>query len=110
VQLQGELGKFRSAGIGVVAITYDAPALQQKFIERYSITYPVLSDVGAATMSALRILDPGHPPGDRGYGVPYTGVFVVDRNGRIAGKVFLEGVTRRVDADGVLAYAEQVLR
>ena len=101
--------KFRSAGIGVVAITYDAPALQRKFIERYAITYPVLSDVDAETMSQLGILDPSYPPGDRNYGVPYTGVFVVDRTGKIVGKLFLEGVTKRVDADGVLAYAEQSL-
>ena len=47
--------------------------------------------------------------GDSAYGVPHPGVFIVDANGTIVGKVFVEGYERRVDADGVLAAAQAVL-
>ena len=100
---------FTDAGIGVVVITYDAPPLQHAFVEHNAITYPLLSDVRAATMKSLGVLDPEYPPGDQYYGVAYPGVLIVDRDMKIAGKVFLEGVTKRVDADGVLSYAQQVL-
>ena len=41
VQLQGNLKPFEDAGIGVVALTYDVPELQQPFIDKFSITYPM---------------------------------------------------------------------
>jgi peroxiredoxin len=110
VQLQGHLEQFRQAGIGVVVLTYDSPALQQKFIDKFSITYPMLSDVEATSVKNLRILNTEYQPGDSNYGIPYPGVFVVNRAHQIVGKVFLEGYQKRVDADGVLAYAQRVLQ
>lgn len=109
MQLQGHLKQFRSAGIGVVALTYDSPAFQNKFVERFSIGYPLLSDVDATSVGNLGILDTDYKPGDSAYGVPYPGVFVVDAGKKIVGKVFIEGYSTRVDADGVLAYAQERL-
>ena len=109
MQLQSRIQRFTEAGIGVVAITYDAPALQRAFVGRNAITYPILSDIGAVTMKRLDVLDPSYPPGDDNYGVPYPGVFIVDLQHRIVGKVFLKGFQKRVDADGVLAFAQEVL-
>ena len=40
----------------MVAITYDAPELQQTFVAAASIGYPFISDIDAATMQALGIL------------------------------------------------------
>jgi hypothetical protein len=37
-------------------------------------------------------------------------VFVLNNQGKIVGKVFLEEYSARVDADGTLAYAQEVLR
>jgi peroxiredoxin len=110
VQLQSRLQGFEDAGIGVAALTYDAPALQQKFIDKFGITYPVLSDVDATSIDQLGVLDADYKPGDEAYGVPYPGVFIIDRDGVIVGKLFLTGFERRVDADGVLAAAKDALR
>lgn len=110
MQLQGETAKFDEAGIGVVALTYDAPDLQRKFIEKFRITYPVLSDVEATSMKNLGILNTEYEPGDSSYGIPYPGVFVVKPDGTIAGKVFIEGYEKRIDAASLLAYAKEVLR
>jgi len=90
-------------------MTYDSPALQQKFIDKFSITYPMLSDIDATSMKSLGILNTEYEPGDRGYGIPYPGIFVLNRAGQIVGKIFVEGYSTRVSADGVLAYANDVL-
>ena len=110
MQLQGHLEQFRRAGIGVVVLTYDSPALQRKFIDRFSISYPMLSDVEATSVRNLGVLNTEYEPGDLNYGIPYPGVFVVNPAHQIVGKVFLERYQTRVDADGVLAYAQRVLR
>ena len=109
MQLQEQIDTFREAGLGVVAMTYDAPALQQAFVSRHGITYPMLSDVDATSVRALGILNTDYQPGDSAYGIPYPGVFVVDRDGVIRAKVFVEAYSTRVDAEGVLRLARDTL-
>ena len=109
MQLQSELHNYQQAGIGVLALTYDSPELQQAFVRHYGITYPLASDIAATSMRQLGVLNADYKPGDDSYGIPYPGVFVVSRDGRIAGKVFLKGYSTRVHAAGVLAYARTVL-
>lgn len=109
MQLQEHLESFRQAGIGLVAITYDSPELQQAFIDRVGLQYPLISDIGAATMTALGILNSKYAPGDANYGIPYPGIFVVDPGGTIVGKLFLEDYTIRVDAAAVVEFATQQL-
>jgi len=110
VQLQSRIQGFEQAGIGVAVLSYDAPALQQKFIDKHAITYPLLSDVAATSIGALGVLDAEYKPGDSAYGVAYPGVFIVNRDGVIVGKVFVKGFEHRVDADGVLAAAQAALQ
>ena len=110
MQLQSRLESFQQAGIGVVALTYDSPELQQKFIDRFAITYPLLSDIEATSITNLGIVNTDYAPGDSNYGVPYPGVFVLNTKQQIVGKIFVDGYTTRVDADGVLAFAQSVLQ
>jgi peroxiredoxin len=109
VQLQEQIDGFREAGLGVVGLTYDAPAQQQAFIDRFGIDYPMLSDIDAASVRALGILNTDYQPGDSAYGIPYPGVYVVDGDGIIRAKVFVEGYATRVDAAGVLRLAREAL-
>jgi peroxiredoxin len=109
VQLQEHLESFRAAGIGVVAMTYDAEPLQQDFVDRFGIGYPLLSDVEAESVRALGILNTDHEPGDAAYGIPYPGAFILDPDMRIRGKVFVEAYEQRVDAAGTLAAAREAL-
>ncbi|MFT4614205.1 MAG: peroxiredoxin [Bacteroidia bacterium] len=109
VQLQNHLTDFTKAGIGVVALTYDAPELQQAFIDKNGIAYPFLSDVDAATVKALGILNEDHEPGDGAYGVPHPGVFIVNPDLEIVGKIFVDGYQKRVTAESVLASAKALL-
>ena len=109
VQLQENLEAFEESGIAVVALTYDAPELQAAFINEHGITYPFLSDIDAASVKNLGILNPDYEPGDGAYGIPWPGIFVVNANREIVGKIFLEPYSLRVDAAGVLRYAREQL-
>lgn len=109
MQLQEQIEGYRQAGLGVVAITYDTPELQQVFIDRAGIEYPLLSDIDTATFTALGILNRDYEPGDGAYGIPYPGVLVLDRGERVRAKVFVEGYETRVKAENVLDTAKQAL-
>jgi peroxiredoxin len=109
VQLQEALPAFEEADIGVVAMTYDSPEHQKQFIDRFGITIPLLSDVDAATFQILGILNTDYAPDHSSYGIPWPGIFVIDRDMTIVGKVFVDEYDTRVDASGVLTYAQRVL-
>jgi peroxiredoxin len=109
LQLQAHKAAFDEAGIGLVAITYDPPALQQAFIDQHGITIPVLSDIDALTFKTLGILNPDYGPGDPHYGIPAPGMIVIAPNGKVAGKLFLEAYSTRVEAGAALQFARSVL-
>jgi peroxiredoxin len=109
VQLQSSLQAFQKAGITVVALTYDAPQLQQAFVDKNQIAYPFLSDIDASTVKALGILNEDYKPGDGSYGIPYPGIFIVAPDLKIVGKIFVDGYEKRVSAAAVLAYATDLL-
>lgn len=109
VQLQENINAFNEAGIAVVALTYDAPELQQEFVDKNGISYPLLSDIDATSILALDILNAEYEPGDGAYGIPYPGIYVVNPDMEIVGKIFVEGYKTRVDAQAVLGYAQERL-
>lgn len=110
VQLQSTLQAFHDAGIGVVGLTYDNPTLQQAFIDKNHIEYPFLSDIDANTVKALGILDEKYQPGDSSYGIPRPGIFILDNDLVIVGKIFVNGYEKRVGAEFVLKYARDLLQ
>lgn len=109
IQLQENKAGFDAAGIGMVAITYDEPVLQQAFIDEFDITIPLLSDEDALSFKTLGILNDDYAPGDFQYGIPHPGMIVIDKNGRVVGKLFLEAYSSRVDSAAALAFAKASL-
>lgn len=109
IQLQENKAGFDAAGIGMVVITYDKPDVQQVFIDEFQITIPVLSDSDALTFKTLGILNTDYAPGDFQYGIAHPGIIVVDRDGRVVGKLFLEDYSSRVDSAAALAFAKTAL-
>ncbi len=109
IQLQQQRPGFEAAGIGLVAMTYDAPQLQQAFIDRHGITIALLSDTDGLSFKTLGILNEQYRRGDSEYGIPHPGMIVVDPQGVVAGKLFLEDYSVRVDAAAALAFSRQVL-
>ncbi len=60
-------------------------------------------------MVALGILNEQNEPGEPAYGIPHPGVFVVNLDNEIVGKVFIDSFRERVDGEGTLRYALEVL-
>ena len=60
-------------------------------------------------MTALGILNEQYEPGEPAYGIPHPGVFVVNTDNQIVGKIFIESFRERVDGEGTLRYALDVL-
>lgn len=109
LELQAHKAEFDAAGIGLVAITYDPPELQQAFIERHDISIPLLSDIDALTFKTLGILNPDYKPGHPHHGIPTPGMIVIAPDGTVAGKLFLEAYSTRVEAGAALQFAREVL-
>jgi len=109
IQLQENKAAFDAAGIGLVAVTYDDPQLQQAFIEKFGITIPILSDVNALTFKTLGILNADYASGDFQYGIPHPGMIVIDPDGKVVGKQFLEAYSVRVDSAVVLEFVRTSL-
>jgi len=109
IQLQEHKADFEAAGIGMVGITYDAPKLQQAFIDKHDITIPILSDIDALTFKTLGILNEQYQPGEMQYGIPHPGMIIIDTQGVVVGKLFLEAYSSRVDSAAALEFALDVL-
>jgi peroxiredoxin len=109
IQLQENAADFAAAGIGMVAITYDDPRLQQAFIDKHGITIPVLSDIEALSFKTLGILNEDYTAGDPQYGIPHPGMIVINPRGEVVGKLFLEAYSSRVDSAAALAFARTAL-
>jgi peroxiredoxin len=112
VELQGRVGELRKNGIGLAVISYDPPEILADFSKRQGITFPLLSDVGSATIKRYGILNTvieealgpnGKDPAvladlqryvtvtqasERFRGIPFPGTFVLDRRGRVTARFF----------------------
>ena len=100
VQLQHSLKEIEATGGRIVGISYDSVPILKRFAERDSISYPLLSDAGSKTIAAYGILNKEAP--DRVRGIPYPGTFIIDRNGVIRAKLFLEGYRERHAVEALL--------
>ena len=96
--------QFADAGLGIVMVSYDSPEEQQAFVDEHAIPYPLVSDVNAHTMIALKTLHADYAsPEHEHYGLAYPGTFIVSPAGKVVAKWFLESYRVRIDADRLLA-------
>ena len=79
--------------IQVVAISYDPVEVLAKFADKRKITFPLLSDPGSKTIRAYGLLN--KEAKGRTEGIPYPGTVLIDKEGVIRGKLFLEGYRDR---------------
>lgn len=120
--------ELRAQGLGLAAISYDAPEILTAFSRRYGITFPLLSDAGSATIRAYGILntvaeeapgairdDPAVAAEFRKYvtvtspaaasfirGTPYPGTFLVDPQGRVTARFFEEFYRERSTVSSIM--------
>ncbi len=93
VQLQRDLKSIEDAGIQVIGVSYDEPAVLGRFAGKMKITFPLLSDPESRTIDAYHIRN--EAARGRIAGVPNPGTFLLDRKGVIRAKLFLEGYRDR---------------
>lgn len=97
--------RFTALGFNVAAMTYDPVATLKEAEEDYGATFPLLYDEGNAHVKAMGILNTQYSPGERAYGIPYPGIFVLDAQGVIRAKLAEEDYKIRPDFSLVLEAA-----
>ena len=106
VQLQRDLNSIEDAGIQLVGISYDEPAALKRFANQMKIAFPLLSDPGSETIDAYHIRNEAAK--GRAEGVPNPGTFILDREGMIRAKLFLEGYSQRHTTEALIEAAKSI--
>jgi peroxiredoxin len=114
VELQESLAEYERHGIAVFAISYDSVGVLKGFAEKFGIRYPLLADEGSVVIRRLGLLNervPEHhafygvPMRDDVWGVPYPGSFILDEQGIVVERRFVDSYRVRETAVGVLERA-----
>ena len=88
--------------MNVVAVSYDSPEQNARFSESRSLTYTLLSDVEAATVKALGILNEGYDTDHPAYGIPHPGIILAGVDGKVLSKYAVPKYSERPDFAKVL--------
>ncbi len=89
-----------------MGISYDDPAVLKRFSDRAKISFPLLSDPESKTIEAYHIRNEAAK--GKAEGVPNPGTFVLDREGVIRAKIFLEGYVDRHTTEALIKAANAV--
>ena len=104
--MQRDLKSIEAAGVQVVGISYDDTKVLKSFSDRMKIAFPLLSDPGSRTIEAYHIRN--EAARGKAEGVPHPGTFLVDREGVIRAKLFLEGYRDRHTAEALVQAAKTI--
>ena len=91
--MQRDLKSIEDAGVQVVGISYDDTKVLKTASDRMKITFPLLSDPESKTIEAYHIRNEAAK--GKAVGVPNPGTFILDQEGVIRAKLFLEGYRDR---------------
>jgi peroxiredoxin len=89
-----------------VGISYDDTSVLERFSDQAKIAFPLLSDPESRTIEAYHIRNEAAE--GKAEGVPDPGTFVLDRDGVIRAKLFLEGYADRHTTEALLKAAKAV--
>ena len=106
VQLQKDLKSIETEGIQLVGISYDDTKILKAFSDRMKIAFPLLSDPGSRTIDAYHIRNEAAK--ERAEGVPNPGTFILNREGIIRAKLFLEGFRERHTTEALIEAAKSI--
>lgn len=95
MQLQADLKEIEETGTQVVGISYDSVEVLEEFAEENKIKYLLLSDKDSKMIDAYGARNKQAPKGSRLDGIPHPGTFLVDQEGVVRAKWFLEGYRKR---------------
>ncbi|MBC52922.1 MAG: hypothetical protein CMQ34_03710 [Gammaproteobacteria bacterium] len=98
--------QFEVMGFNVATMTYDSLETLNNAAIDYSTDFPLLRDEDTQHFSALGIVNDQYEPGERAYGIPYPGIFLLSPDGTIEAKFAEVDYRERPDFSLVLAIAE----
>lgn len=102
LKMQRELDSFKSAGLQIVAISYDKVSDLKVFAVSKGISYPMLSDEGSELIREMGL--------ESERGISHPGTFIVGTDGVIQSKLFMQGYKRRhSNADVIAAFESSEL-
>jgi len=108
--LQKDLKTIEAAGVRVVGISYDSVEVLQKFTDKQKITFPLLSDPDSKTIVAYALRNKEMAGKKMGAvdldGIPYPGTLIVDKEGVIRAKLFVDGYRERHSTEELVKAAE----
>lgn len=105
MQLTEIAEQFADLGLGVAAMTYDPVELLKEVAEDQEIGFALLHDEQVTHVNALGIRNLDYEPGQRAYGIPYPGIFLIDADGVIRYKFAEADYRQRPDFADVLEAA-----
>jgi hypothetical protein len=103
VELQSRYADITRQGLGLIAMSYDAPETLKKFAASRGITFPLISDAGSAIIRKYGLLNETVDPKSRSYGIPHPGTFIVDRKGVVRSRFFEDAYQERYTAATILS-------
>ena len=103
MELQSRYNDIKRQGLGLIAISYDAPETLKRFSDSRGITFPLISDPGSQTIRRYGLLNETVDPKSRTYGIPHPGTFIVDRKGVVVSRFFEDAYQERFTASTVLS-------
>ena len=103
MELQRRYAEIRKQGLGLIAISYDSPEILKQFADSRGITFPLIADRDSAIIRSFGILNQSETPGSRGYGIPYPGTFIINRDGTVASRFFEDAYQERNTTSAILS-------
>ncbi|MDO8270629.1 MAG: peroxiredoxin family protein [Gammaproteobacteria bacterium] len=100
--------QFQAIGINVATMTYDPVATLAEAVEEHSVEFPLLFDENVKHVNAMGILNTQYEPGQRAYGIPYPGIFLIDAQGVIRAKFAEEDYKLRPEFSLVMEEAKKL--
>jgi hypothetical protein len=103
VELQRRYADITRQGLGLIAISYDAPETLKAFTASRGITFPLVSDSGSAIIKRFGLLNETVDAKSRTYGIPHPGTLVVDRKGVVVSRFFEDAYQERYTTGAILS-------
>jgi len=100
------LADFQGKGVAVVAISVDSNEESRKLAQSQGYTFPLLSDPGAKTIRAYRVLHP--QGGEEGRDIARPAEFLVDSAGKVVWSHFSADLLARLRPEAVLAEIDRL--
>jgi len=103
VELQSRYRDITRQGLGLIAISYDAPETLKRFADSRGIAFPLIADAGSAIIREYGLLNETVDPKTPSYGIPHPGTFIVDRKGVVQSRFFEDAYQERYTAATILS-------